>query len=89
MLSEKRRRGAQPGNFNALKHGRRSVRKRAERRAASLEKFNAKLARASEWESKAPKIDYRAICDAIAASKRETPAANGSRAVLPQRRVLN
>ncbi|MBR1190073.1 hypothetical protein [Bradyrhizobium sp. AUGA SZCCT0160] len=69
MLTEKRKRGAQPGNWNALKHGRRSPRKRSERRAAHLVQFEARRAREKAWADAAPKIDYGKVADMIAADK--------------------
>jgi hypothetical protein len=70
MRQEKRKRGAQPGNWNALKHGLRSVRKRAERRAKFQPAFDERRARERAWMQANPgTIDYAAICDAIAADK--------------------
>ncbi len=63
-----RKRGGQPGNVNALKHGRRSKRFTSERRATHRAKIEQRHAREREWASAAPKTDYGAICDAIAAS---------------------
>lgn len=68
MLEQKRKRGGQPENFNALKHGRRSVRKRAERRAIAVARFREREAQSAEWRNSIPKTDYGAICDVIAAS---------------------
>lgn len=59
-----RKRGGQPGNQNAVTHGRHSVPRRAERKAAADERQR----RSDEWARSAPPTDYRGICDAIAAS---------------------
>jgi hypothetical protein len=75
MLTEKRNRGGQPANFNALKHGRRSPRKRAERRAKSQVAFDERRARERAWSAAEPTIDYHAICNAIMA--RDAPNTRG------------
>jgi len=65
-----RKKGGQPGNVNALKHGQRSKRFMAIRRAecdAALEEDRAK---SQAWADAAPKTDYAAICDAIRSSER-------------------
>jgi hypothetical protein len=66
----KRMRGGQPGNQNAVTHGRFSAPFRAARVAAAEER--AKQHR--EWLKTIPKTDYGAICDAI----RADGAARGS-----------
>jgi hypothetical protein len=66
----KRMRGGQPGNQNAVTHGRFSAPVRAARVAAAEER--AKQHR--EWLKTIPKTDYGAICDAI----RADGAARGS-----------
>jgi hypothetical protein len=63
----KRMRGGQPGNRNAVSHGRYSAPVRAERRAAAEER--AKQNR--EWLKTIPKSDYAAICVAIEAHRRD------------------
>lgn len=65
LRTEKRKRGAQAGNFNALKHGRRSPRKCAERRQAHQLELEARRAREKAWADAQPQTDYAAICDAI------------------------
>lgn len=65
MPAAKRTRGGQPGNFNALKHGRRSPRKRAQRRALVEARLREEQARSAAWAARMPKTDYGAICDAI------------------------
>ncbi|KYH01710.1 hypothetical protein SE91_27375 [Bradyrhizobium sp. DOA1] len=67
MLQEKRKRGGQPGNFNALKHGRRSPRKRAERREKYQAAADERRAGEKAWAAALPKTDYGAICDLTAA----------------------
>jgi hypothetical protein len=57
----KRMRGGQPGNQNAVTHGRFSAPVRAARRAAA--ERGAEQHR--EWMKTMPKTDYGAICDAI------------------------
>jgi len=69
MLLEKRKKGAQPGNFNALRHGRRSPRKRAERRAARDVALAEERRTAAQWMASIPETDYAAICDGIASAK--------------------
>jgi hypothetical protein len=59
-----RKRGGQPGNQNAVTHGRHSAAGRAERKAAADERQR----RSDEWTRSAPRTDYGAICDTIAAS---------------------
>jgi hypothetical protein len=56
-----RRKGGQPGNQNAVTHGRFSEPVRAVRRAAAEER--AKQHR--EWLKTIPATDYGAICEAI------------------------
>jgi hypothetical protein len=60
-----RKRGGQPGNTNALKHGRRSKRFAAERRARHRAEIEERHAKEQAWANTATKIDYAAICDAI------------------------
>lgn len=62
-----RKRGGQPGNVNALKHGQRSKRFIAERRAAHHVETEQRHTREREWADAAPKTDYSAICAAIRA----------------------
>jgi hypothetical protein len=72
-----RRRGGQPGNKNAVTHGRFSEPVRAARRAAAEQR--AKQHR--EWCKTIPKTDYRAICDAIEAHGRNKPSADKVRVI--------
>lgn len=64
-----RKRGGQPGNDNALRHGRYSFRKRAERRAKVLAKAEIRRRQEAERAASVPPTDYGAICDAIGAEK--------------------
>jgi hypothetical protein len=57
----KRMRGGQPGNQNAVTHGRFSAPVRAARRAAAEQRARQHR----EWTKTMPKTDYGAICDAI------------------------
>jgi uncharacterized protein YjcR len=68
-----RRRGGQPGNQNAVTHGRFSEPVRAARRAVAEQREKQH----KEWVKLLPKTDYAAICAAIRAHGR-----NGSRADL-------
>ena len=67
-----RRRGGQPGNQNAVTHGRYSAPVRAKRRAVAEER--AKQNRA--WLKTMPKTDYGAILDTIKAHSRNNPRAD-------------
>jgi hypothetical protein len=60
-----RKRGGQPGNENAVTHGRHSRRRRAEREAEAAECQR----KHQEWIATIPPTDYGAICDAMAAEK--------------------
>ena len=64
-----RHKGGQPGNQNAVTHGRFSAPVRAARIAAAQER--AKQDR--EWLKTIPKTDYAAICAAIKAHRRDRP----------------
>jgi hypothetical protein len=64
-----RKRGGQPSNGNAIKHGRFSAPVRAARLAAAEQR--AKQHR--EWCKTMPTTDYGAICDAIKAHGRDKP----------------
>jgi hypothetical protein len=57
----KRMRGGQPGNQNAVTHGRFSAPVRAARRAAAEQRAE----QGRRWMKTMPKTDYGAICDAI------------------------
>ena len=60
-----KKRGGQPGNENAVTHGRHSRRQREERRVA----WEQRMAREREWASKAPQTDYSAICRGLLTAK--------------------
>ena len=64
-----RRRGGQPGNQNAVTHGRFSTPTRAARKAAREESDRQH----AEWMKTIPKTDYGAICEAIKAHDRGKP----------------
>lgn len=70
-----RRRGAQPGNQNALKHGRYSVPLRAARLAANGAASKEREQRAEEWIKIVPQTDYDAIVDGLRALRRAKAAA--------------
>src|SRR5438477_474475 len=65
MIVKKRARGGQPGNQNAVKHGRHSVPVRAARLAA----FAEQQRRSAEWMKTIPQTDYGAIVDNLRALK--------------------
>jgi uncharacterized protein YjcR len=69
----KRMRGGQPGNQNAVTHGRFSKPVRAARRAAAEHREKQH----QDWCKTIPKTDYGAICDAIKAHRRN-PSGNGA-----------
>jgi uncharacterized protein YjcR len=62
----RRKRGGQPGNRNAVTHGRYAALTPAELEAAAEEDR-----RHREWMNAAPKTDYGAICEAIKAHRRD------------------
>lgn len=64
-MQASKRRGGQPGNVNALKHGQRSKRFTAERRARHHAEIEERHARERAWADAAPKTDYGAIYAAI------------------------
>jgi hypothetical protein len=57
----KRMRGGQPGNQNAVTHGRFSAPVRAARRAAAAQRQTA----SDEWRAKIPTWDWHATCAEI------------------------
>jgi hypothetical protein len=65
MMTNKRKRGGQPGNRNALKHGRHSAPLRAARRAAVLAADEERRISSQRWAEQMPSTDYAAICQAI------------------------
>jgi len=68
-----RKRGGQPGNQNAVTHGRHSVPVRAARLAASAEQQR----RSDEWCRSQPQIDYGKIIDGLRVLKQRKAAING------------
>ena len=65
-----RKRGAQPGNKNAMKHGRFSVPLRAARLAAGRAAFKARQRLSAVWIKTVPKTDYAAIVEGLRALRR-------------------
>ena len=65
-----RKRGGQPGNQNAIKHGRYSVPLRAARLAAVRAAWREKQRLSDEWIKTVPKTDYAAICGGLGALRR-------------------
>jgi hypothetical protein len=65
MTTDKRKRGGQPKNQNALKHGRHSTPLRAARRAAVLAAAEEKRVSDARWAEQMPRIDYAAIIECI------------------------
>ena len=66
----KRKRGAQPGNKNAMKHGRYSVPLRAAWLASVRASFKEQQRRSDEWIKTIPKTDYAAIIEGLRALRR-------------------
>ena len=66
-----RKRGGQPGNGNAIKHGRFS----ASVRAARLAAWEEQQRRSDEWMKRIPETDYGAIVDNLRALKQRKEAA--------------
>ena len=62
-----RRRGGQPGNQNAVKHGRFSAPVRAARRKAMLALYEESRRKSDEWVRSCRPTDYRAIVDGLRA----------------------
>ena len=65
-----RKRGAQPGNKNAMKHGRYSVPLHAARLASVRAAFKEQQRRSDEWIKTIPKTDYAAIVEGLRALRR-------------------
>ena len=57
----KRKKGGQPGNTNAVKHGK----YRAATRAARLEAARKAAERNCEWAAKCPVVDYQRVLDEL------------------------
>jgi hypothetical protein len=70
----KRNRGGQPGNQNAVKHGRHSAPVRAARRAAVLALYEESKRKSDEWIRSRPPTDYGAIVDHLRELKRRKAA---------------
>jgi hypothetical protein len=66
----KRKRGGQPGNQNAIKHGRHSAPVRAARRAAVQAFYEESRRKSDEWAKMCPATDYDAIVDGLRELKR-------------------
>jgi hypothetical protein len=65
MTTNKRKPGAQPGNLNAVKHGRHSAPVRAKRRAAALAAAEEQRISSQRWAELMPVTDYATICEGI------------------------
>ena len=65
-----RKRGAQPGNKNAMKHGRYSVPLPAARLAPVRAAFKERKRLSDEWIKTIPKTDYAAIVEGLRALRR-------------------
>ena len=61
----KLKRGGQPGNQNAVTHGRHSAPVRAARRAAVIALNEESQRKSDEWAQMCPSINYDAICDGL------------------------
>jgi hypothetical protein len=59
------RRGGQPGNQNAVKHGRYREFARAERRAAMMARAEKQRIHDQVWAAQMPVTDYDVICEEI------------------------
>jgi uncharacterized protein YjcR len=68
-----RKRGGQPGNQNAVTHGRFSAPVRAARQAAWKEQQR----RSDEWSKTIPKTDYAAIVEGLRALRRAKVGSDG------------
>jgi hypothetical protein len=67
----RRKRGGQPGNQNAVKHGRFS----APVRAARLAPYEEQQRRSDEWMRAKPQINYGRIIDGLRVLKQQKEAA--------------
>ena len=70
----KLKRGGQPGNQNAVRHGRNSASVRAARRAAALALYEENKRRSAEWVKLCPPTDYAAIVDRLRELRRRKTA---------------
>lgn len=59
------KKGGQPGNQNAMKHGRYSLPKRAARRAMCAAREQEQREKHAEWVKTVPQTDYGAICNGL------------------------
>jgi hypothetical protein len=73
-----RKRGGQPGNQNALKHGRHSAPVRAARLVAVLALNEESRRKSAEWIKTIPATDYRAICDGLRALRQKAGKSRGA-----------
>ena len=69
-----RKRGGQPGNQNAVKHGRHSAPVRAARRAMALALYEESKRKSAEWVKLCPPTDYDAIVDRLRELRRRKAA---------------
>jgi uncharacterized protein YjcR len=69
-----RKRGGQPGNQNAVTHGRYSKPLHAARLAAVQAEWRERERRRSEWLKTVPETDYNSIVDALVALRRAKEA---------------
>jgi hypothetical protein len=65
MTTNKRKPGGQPGNSNAVTHGRYSASVRAARRAAAAAAAEEQRATSQRWAELMPSTNYAAICEEI------------------------
>jgi hypothetical protein len=75
MVDSKRKRGGQPANRNALKHGRYSAPLRASRRSEILAALEEHERKSREWVMSCPTTDYTAIAESLSALRRQREAA--------------
>ena len=71
-----RKRGGQPGNKNALRHGRYSVPLRAARLAALQAAVKEREQQRLAWIATVPQTDFGAIVDGLRALRRSKEALN-------------
>ena len=75
----KRKRGGQPNNRNALRHGRYSVRLKAERWAAGQAERDEARRREMEWFASCPKVDYASRIDELIRLRQQQEAEEARR----------
>jgi uncharacterized protein YjcR len=71
-----RKRGGQPGNQNAVTHGKYSAPRRAARLAALQAAMKEREQRSDAWIKTVPQTDYDAIADELRALRRAKEVAN-------------